>query len=195
MLVTPRHVVRRQWNSAVLDNAAQRTGAQVFEIPCVDTVRKRPLNMRERFAVACRRESDKKMSGESGKLDEVVEVALDAKVMVTMNIQTDLDVANGTRDTVCGVVLHEDEPPNSADRRVRLVHQPEYLVRLDNTRMPALQGLPQGVVPRRRGSRSLSVGGKTKTVHRTQHPITLAYAFTDIRSQGQTIPRVVLDLA
>lgn len=28
-----------------------------------------------------------------------------------------------------------------------------------------------------------------------QFPITLAYAFTDYRSQGQTIPRVIVDLA
>ncbi|KIL59326.1 hypothetical protein M378DRAFT_45438, partial [Amanita muscaria Koide BX008] len=34
-----------------------------------------------------------------------------------------------------------------------------------------------------------------RTVHRRQFPITAAYAFTDYRSQGQTIPYVLVDLA
>ena len=32
-------------------------------------------------------------------------------------------------------------------------------------------------------------------VKRTQFPMTLTYAFTDYRSQGQTIPRVIVDIA
>ncbi|KAI9069198.1 hypothetical protein FKP32DRAFT_1560221 [Trametes sanguinea] len=34
----------------------------------------------------------------------------------------------------------------------------------------------------------------TRTVKRRQFPITAAYAFTDYRSQGQTIPRVIVDI-
>ncbi|KZV59105.1 hypothetical protein PENSPDRAFT_695435 [Peniophora sp. CONT] len=34
-----------------------------------------------------------------------------------------------------------------------------------------------------------------RTVHRRQFPVTAAYAFTDYRLQGQTIPAVVVDLA
>ena len=36
---------------------------------------------------------------------------------------------------------------------------------------------------------------KQKTVRRRQFPITTAYAFTDYRSQGQTIKAVIVDLA
>ncbi|KAJ6518284.1 hypothetical protein C8R47DRAFT_1031670 [Mycena vitilis] len=34
-----------------------------------------------------------------------------------------------------------------------------------------------------------------KTVQRVQFPLTAAYAFTDYRSQGQTIPYVIADIA
>lgn len=39
-------------------------------------------------------------------------------------------------------------------------------------------------------------GGKfiQRTVHRKQYPITAAYAFTDYRSQGQTLPYVLIDV-
>ena len=39
--------------------------------------------------------------------------------------------------------------------------------------------------------------GKTvqRTVRRRQFPITAAYAFTDYRSQGQTMPYVLVDIA
>ncbi|KAJ7028352.1 hypothetical protein C8F04DRAFT_964088 [Mycena alexandri] len=33
-----------------------------------------------------------------------------------------------------------------------------------------------------------------KTVHRVQLPLTGAYAFTDYRSQGQTLPYVIVDI-
>jgi len=36
---------------------------------------------------------------------------------------------------------------------------------------------------------------KSYTVTRKQFPITAAYAFTDYRSQGQTLPYVIVDIA
>ena len=36
--------------------------------------------------------------------------------------------------------------------------------------------------------------GNKITVNRTQLPLTLAYAFTDYRAQGQTIEPVVVDI-
>jgi ATP-dependent exoDNAse (exonuclease V) alpha subunit len=45
----------------------------------------------------------------------------------------------------------------------------------------------------------IKVAVEGKTVHRTvvqwQYPMTGAYAFTDYRSQGQTIPYVLVDIA
>lgn len=118
--------------------------------------------------------------------------------MVTMNVETDLDIANGSRGTVQGIILHPDEPEVGNGRRVRLKYLPEYiLVKLDNARMAALSGLAEGVVPVVPSSKGFTItieGKKTRTVHRAQYPMTPAYAFTDIRSQGQTIPRVIVDI-
>jgi len=41
----------------------------------------------------------------------------------------------------------------------------------------------------------VTLGRKAKTVTRFQYPITTAYCFTDYRAQGQTIPRVIVDIA
>ncbi|KAJ7937537.1 hypothetical protein B0H13DRAFT_1588524 [Mycena leptocephala] len=42
----------------------------------------------------------------------------------------------------------------------------------------------------------LPASGKVaqKTVHRVQFPLTGAYVFTDYRSQGQTLPYVIVDI-
>ena len=39
-----------------------------------------------------------------------MELAIGIKVMVTENIKTDLDVANGVRGEIVDIILHPDEP-------------------------------------------------------------------------------------
>ena len=41
---------------------------------------------------------------------------------------------------------------------------------------------------------SILKDGKKVSVHRTQLPLTLAYAFTDYRAQGQTLELVIVDI-
>ena len=41
---------------------------------------------------------------------------------------------------------------------------------------------------------TVNKGGQKITVNRTQLPLTLAYAFTDYRSQGQTLQPVMIDI-
>lgn len=124
--------------------------------------------------------------------------------MVTLNIETEMDVANGTRGEIVGIVLHPEEepiPPNI--RRVELKRQPAYvLVKLHHTRMAMLPGLEDKVVPIEPKTARFSVtikdaDGKKRQrmVKRKQLPITAAYAFTDYRAQGQTIPYVIVDIA
>lgn len=100
------------------------------------------------------------------------------------------------------ILPHDEEVIPANERRVRLQFMPRcILIRLDRTRVPTLPGLPPGVVPFVPTMKSfqITVPGKSgtvqRTVRRTQFPITLAYAFTDYRSQGQTIPRVIVDIA
>ncbi|KAJ6495754.1 hypothetical protein C8R47DRAFT_954709, partial [Mycena vitilis] len=57
-------------------------------------------------------------------------------------------------------------------------------------------GLPQGtlpIVPSKFGF-NIQVNGRTVRIIRRQLAMTPAYAFTDYKSQGQTLPRVFIDL-
>ncbi|KAI0310391.1 hypothetical protein OF83DRAFT_1042920, partial [Amylostereum chailletii] len=66
-----------------------------------------------------------------------------------------------------------------------------------------LPGLSESVIPIVPVERTFSIvipnhagdSVVTKTVTRRQLPVTPAYAFTNYRSQGQTIPIVVVDIA
>jgi ATP-dependent exoDNAse (exonuclease V) alpha subunit len=122
------------------------------------------------------------------------------EVMVTFNVNTDLDIANGSRGQIVDICLNEQErnaSPN--DAIVELEHQPLYvLVKLSRMKASHLEGLGEGVIPICPLERTYSFqdeAGITKTVTRRQMPMTGAYAFTDYRAQGQTIDPVVIDIA
>lgn len=128
-----------------------------------------------------------------------IELAIGAPVMVTLNIHTDLDVANGVRGEIEGIVLDERERlmTTRETHSIHLRYPPRYvLVRLDRTKAPSLQGLPQNVIPIVPVKKSFTInkGGTKIVVNRIQLPLTLAYAFTDYRSQGQTLQPVLVDI-
>lgn len=103
------------------------------------------------------------------------------EVMVTFNVETQLDVANGARGVVQQII-----PPECV------------LVRLYRTKATQIPGLDPGVIPIVPIARKFNLPakkGKTRRATRRQLPITAAYAFTDYRSQGQTIKRVIADIA
>jgi hypothetical protein len=75
-----------------------------------------------------------------------IELAIGALVMVTLNILTDLDVANGMRGIIEGIVLDERERLTTVKEThsVHLRYLPRYvLVKLDRTKAPSLENLPQ----------------------------------------------------
>ena len=127
------------------------------------------------------------------------------KVMVTQNVETDLDITNGARGTIVGIILHPDEPmiSNAEAQTVKLQRLPIYmLAKLNRTRATQLAGLDESIIPVEPKTQTFRVqceqkNGKqvTKTVKRHQFPMTAAYSFTDYRSQGQTIPYVLIDIA
>ena len=114
--------------------------------------------------------------------------------MVTNNIETDLDITNGARGEIIDIILHPDEPPiDTKEAVVRLFFLPAYLVELSQTRVTWLEGLGDLVVPVEPAVTNyriiVPITGKMiqRTVRRRQFSLTAAYAFTDYRSQGQTI--------
>jgi hypothetical protein len=99
--------------------------------------------------------------------------------------------------------LHPDEPEVPNEPIVKLKHLPSYiLVKLTRTRAKGLEGLDDGIIPLEPATTKFQIKLKTSgkklktyTVTRKQYPVTAAYAFTDYRSQGQTLPYVIVDIA
>ena len=69
------------------------------------------------------------------------------------------------------------------------------------SRATRLEGLEDAVIPVELASATMQIKVKVgqklvkRTVTRRQYPMTAAYAFTDYRAQGQTIPYVIIDIA
>jgi len=195
-LITPRHAVRTHWNQASLRKACSESGQRLLVCHAEDTIANRHLSLRERYALAQRSSGDRRRKRKD--LPETIELAIGMKVMVTSNIATDLDITNGARGIVVDIILNPEEPPLEDGSIITLKYLPQcVLVKLSRTRAARLDGLDDGVIPifPAKSSMQVTLGRKTKTVTRFQYPITAAYCFTDYRAQGQTIPRVIVDIA
>lgn len=189
VLVTPRHAVRRLWNAAALREYCRANGQRLHKCRPFSTIDGEKLTLRQEFGLVA--ENTKKGSrGSQKNLDETLELAVGMKIMMTFNVQTEIELANGARGEVVDMVLHADEPEVSPDsREVRLTYPPAYvLVRfgIDHSKETGLDtlhlpGLEQGVVPitPHTFSQTMTVDGQRRTVKRQQLPLTAAYAFTD----------------
>jgi hypothetical protein len=173
---------------------------QLFISVAEDSIRGRGLTLQERFIVTSKRKpTGGKSRSDKGGLSQTIQLAIGMKVMVTFNVKTELDIANGARGEVTKIVLDKRGPPARKDTsKILLKYPPAYvLVKLHRTKAGQLPGLPEGVVPiiPMRKKFTIQVGKQQWTVSRTQLTITAAYAFTDYRSQGQSIPSVIMDIA
>jgi hypothetical protein len=198
ILITPRHAVRRQWNLHMTKKACQRNGAQLFICNAFDTIQGRSLTLSERFSVATKPRARRGQSDERGGLAKRVFIAIGMEVMVTFNIDTDIDVANGSRGYITDIILNESERKvPSTEPVVELEYLPAFvLVKMNHTKAATLDGLEQGVLPLVPLERTFKMihCGREQTVTRRQLPLTTSYAFTDYRSQGQTISAVLIDI-
>ncbi|KIJ66821.1 hypothetical protein HYDPIDRAFT_64369, partial [Hydnomerulius pinastri MD-312] len=136
-LVTPRHAVRRLWNEAALQKRGQQAERVVFQCVAEVTIKGGPLSLPERYAAALRgRDSRGDRKRRNQDPPDVIEIAIGMKVMVTQNIETDLDITNGAHGTIVDILLSPDEPPITKLKPViQLQHLPLYiLVKLNRTR-------------------------------------------------------------
>lgn len=199
-LVTPRHVVRRVWNDYSTRKWCRSTGKQLFICSAEDTIGNRPLTLAEKYRLALRTGSQ---ASSKNILPAKIEIAKGMSVLVTNNIETDLDITNGARGEIIDILLHPDEPPVGLEPIVNLKYMPSYvLIKLARTRASCLDGLEHAVIPVEALTSTMEIevpgsdGNKhRRTVRRRQLPITPAYAFTDYQSQGQTITHVIVDIA
>ena len=91
------------------------------------------------------------------------------KVIVTDNLQIDLDITNGAHGTIVNILLHRDEPPLEEGSTVMLKYLPEcVLVKLDRTHAAALPQLGEGAIPIQSDSSKVQVHvcGKARTITR-----------------------------
>ena len=63
----------------------------------------------ERLGIIKARDGRKKMCKRQAVLPNVMEVSIRMKVIITLNVDTHPDVANGSHGTVADVILHADE--------------------------------------------------------------------------------------
>ncbi|KAF9789205.1 hypothetical protein BJ322DRAFT_991837, partial [Thelephora terrestris] len=131
-LITPRHAVRTRWNQAATQKWCTDSETRLFICPSLNTIKGSPLTLEERYALA----TLPKNGGKRDKgLPEFIHLAIGMKVMVTNNLQTDLDITNGVRGVITDIILSPDEPPLEGGPIVTLKNLPEcVLVKLTRTR-------------------------------------------------------------
>lgn len=142
-LVTPRHAVRTQWNDAAIRKMCREKGKQIFKCTAHDTIRGRTIGMKERCILKTHRGKRKKGGHNVKDLPYAIEIAIGMKVMVTTNIETNLDIMNGAQGGIIDIILHPEEPPIDPNKAVvQLKYIPAYLlVKLSRTRATRLEGV------------------------------------------------------
>jgi hypothetical protein len=108
VLVTPQHAVRVQWNDAMAKKCCTAARCQLYQSRAEDTIAGHPLTLQERFTLSQAARNGQKRC-RKGNLPDVVGLAVGMEVMVTFNVNTDLDIANDSRGQVVSICLDERE--------------------------------------------------------------------------------------
>ena len=196
ILVTPRHAVREAWNEQAVIKHCQKTGNRRYLVPACDINKEtnRELPMEGRLAAA------KVNCAHTGKLADRVEVAVGMKAMVLLNLATEADIANGTRGVIHDIILDEREEPHTDQQNgtVKLQFPPVMILfKPDRGTTIKFPGIELGLIPITPSEASFTVeaeNGKKYRILRRQYAMTPGYAFTDYKSQGQTIEYVIIDI-
>lgn len=198
ILVTPRNAVRSLWNVEATKKHCIASGNLLYRFDAEDTVGKHHTapDFEQKTMIAGMALDD------VNKLPHRVEIAIGMKIMITDNIATDADLANGSRGVIADIVLDIrevlDREQLKRDGYVKLECPPAAIIfepiHYSFQKFPDLR---EGQIPifPSQTSFNISTTGKPKTkITRRQYPITPAYAFTDHKAQGQTIEYVIVDI-
>lgn len=197
ILVTPRHSVRNLWNEHAIIKHCVRSGSRRYLVPAEDESRDgtEALPMEARLAIAGMQDK------QTGKLPRTLPLAIGMKAMVLLNLATEADIANGTRGIIQDIVFDPREGPHQEDEDG--IHKLQYppamiLFKPDKGTNIKFEGLPDGVIPltpSRATFKTTGRSGKVYKIRRKQYAMTAGYAFTDYKSQGQTIEYVIIDIS
>ncbi|KAI9435786.1 hypothetical protein H4582DRAFT_1817282 [Lactarius indigo] len=170
----PRNSVSTLWNEAMVNQHSHKTGQTQYIVYALDSCEKKPLTRQQQLVIA-----HLKLE-QTNRLPNKIHLAVGMKVMILENIAPNAEVL-------------EDENANT----IRLHFPPAAIFFIpQSNRKQKIDGLPMGTVPVFPSHKKFQLGGSTgTTVDHHQLPLTLAYAFTDYKSQGQTIECVIVNLA
>lgn len=198
VLVTPRHGVRTRWNTAALMKHCINSGERMFISVAEDFTGPEGLkpSLGHRVTIAGMK------TKETQNLEAEVEVAVGMPVMVMSNVATDASLANGQRGIITELVLDPRDKTTYMDEETAItkLNYPPAMIMFKPSKPTniSIPGVPNGCVPLFPKEVKFSIkdnNGITTKITRRQYPITPAFAFTDFKSQGQTIERVIIDLA
>lgn len=210
VLITPRNGVRKEWNRMMTRKVCRDTKATLFVSPSEDYIKKtgKPLSFTQRInlvtpvkrvkgAKGAKAVKGKRKATIDRSLEPAVEIAIGMSVMLTRNTATNASLANGTRATIEDIHFDPREPPyDPAASVVYLVYPPAVIIiRPAVEIMPCFEGLLPGQVPIEPTAGVMHMEGKKLPFTRRQFALAPAYAFTDYRSQGQTIECVLVDIS
>jgi hypothetical protein len=136
---------------------------------------------------------------ETSQLPDHIELTIRMKAMVTWNLATQADLANGTCGEIVDIALDPREMPQRPDQmgRVHLRYPPVMVMfKPVHHTFRCLPNLSEGLIPIFPSETTFQVGSRPGiSVRRRQLAITAAYAYMDFKSQGQTIEYVIVDIA
>ncbi|KAG1719368.1 uncharacterized protein EDB91DRAFT_1065704 [Suillus paluster] len=99
VLVTPWNSVRNRWNTLSVMKHCKFSGSLLYIASAEDTSKGLPLLMQQRLATT------KLSLDETQHLPIQIQLAIGMKVMVTENIATGANLANGSRRTIVDILL------------------------------------------------------------------------------------------
>ena len=195
-VIVRRHNLRHAINIEKIHQVSEETGVPV--IYCVANVRKREGCMSMDAALAARYNGSGPVAG-----DAILPVLPGAPLMLTRNFNIPLGIfpivilTDSLTGLVNGAIVKFYGFPKDARTRDNIITTPEYiLVEIiegpgKNIQIP---GLPRGVVALR-PEKFWYNAGHGRRAYLEQFALTLAYARTDYKAQGQTMSRgAVLDI-
>ena len=189
VLITSRNAVQTLWNEQMLKAHCARTGYTRYIIYATDCARHRDLTTADRLSIA-----ELKLD-QTNRLPHKIEIAIGMKIMVLSNVAPAAGVANGSRGLITDIILDPRETFNPSPLQTRrLLYPPSVILFAPLYPSPVhFEDLSPGVVPLFPLTKTFKMKSG-RSVRRTQYSLTPAYAFTDYKSQGQTIECVIVDL-
>ena len=128
----------------------QSNAQQLFICAPYNTVGNQPVTLSEKFAIVAKQTGCGSKIDEQGRLPDEVMLGIGMKVMVTFNVEMDLDIANGARGEIIKIVLDENETnylPMQSIIQLPVKYPPTYvLIRMKPSKVSSLEGLEQNII-------------------------------------------------